>query len=320
MSPVSMTTGAVRRSLAAVLLGALVSPLVEAAVEALTVTTPRPFGYTIGDTIEHQVSLILHAGFELDSASIPEPGRASRWLTLDEAVLEGDARNGTSRYSIRLRYQVVNAASGVIGAGTPPVSLRILGPEDDFPVIIPSWGFTIGPIVTPEDRSPGRLPDLRPVLPPPPIPTEARTTRIAAVGLLALVLIVLVARQHLAGRFGAHSPAHFGRAYRRIERRTRGPESSGSYADALMEMHAAFNATAGRAVFEHDLARFFAEYPRFEPLRARIEALFAESGRLFYGRDRDSPTGARPLDQSSDRGLDRLRDLCRACRDAERRR
>ena len=77
-------------------------------------------------------------------------------------------------------------------------------------------------------------------------------------------------------------------------------------------MHAAFNATAGRAVFEHDLARFFAEHPRFEPLRNSIEAFFADSARRLYGRDPDAP------DAGPD--LDRLRDLCRACRDAERRR
>ena len=77
-------------------------------------------------------------------------------------------------------------------------------------------------------------------------------------------------------------------------------------------MHAAFNATAGRAVFEHDLARFFVEHPRFEPVRTRIEAFFAESGKLLYGSDGDAP--------ASDSHLDRLRDLCRTCRDLERRR
>ena len=275
-------------------------------------TTPRTFGYFIGDMIEHEISLVLGPGFELDPASIPEPGRASRWLSLNEASHEGESRDGTSRHTIRLRFQVVNAAHGVVGAGTSPMRLRILGPDGDFPVVIPAWGFTIGPIVTPEERSPGRLPDLRPALPPAPIPTAARTVRVGAIGIVALVLLALLLRAHLAGRFGRRTRGHFDRAYRRIRRLASGPHPPGAYADALVEMHAAFNATAGRAVFEHDLARFFVEHPHFEPLRAPIRALFAESGATFYGGDRG------PV--SDGRSLEPVRDLCRACRDVERRR
>ena len=273
-------------------------------------TTPRTFGYVIGDMIEHRISLVLGAGFELDPASIPEPGRASRWLSLNEASHEGESRDGRSRHAIMLRFQVVNAPHDVVGTGTPPMSLRILGPEDDFPVVIPAWGFTIGPIVTPEERSPGRLPDLRPALSPAPIPTAARTVRIAALGIVALVLTALLLRTHLTGRFGRRARGHFDRAYRRIRRRTGGSQPSRAYADALVEMHAAFNATAGRAVFEHDLARFFVEHPRFEPLRVPIGALFAESGAHFFG-------GGAAAD-SDGLSLGRVRDLCRACRDVER--
>ena len=303
-----------RHCLAVVLLAVIagVSLPVQASVEELTVTTPRPFGYVIGDRIEHRVSLALRPGFELDPASIPEPGRTSRWLSLNEAVLDGKPRNGTSRHIIRLRYQVVNAAQNVVGTGTPPVSLRIVGPEGDFPVVIPAWGFTIGPIVKPEERLPGSLPDLRPALPPAPIPTTARTVRVAALGLLAVGLIVLAAKRHLQGRFGWFGPGPFDHACRHVERRMRNAQAPGRYADALVEVHTAFNATAGRAVFEHDLTRFFIEHPRFEPQRAPIEALFAESGALFYGSGEGPPSGGQ--------SLDRLRALCRACRELERRR
>ena len=309
-----MTFEGVRRGSAALLLGAIVaaSPCSQAAVKELKLTAPRTFGYVIGDIIEHRVSLVLDHGFELDPASVPEPGRASRLLALNEAELESEVRDGASRHSIRLRYQIVNAPQGVTGAGTPHLSLRVLGPDGDFPVVIPAWGFTVGPIVAPEERREGRLPSLRPALPPPPFPTDAHTARVGALGALALALLVPILRDRLTGRRGAHAGRHFDRAYRRLRRRAKGPPSPGVPAEALIEVHAAFNATAGRAVFEHDLARFFVEHPRFEPLRVSIEAFFAESGRLLYGHDRDAP-GTGP-------GIDRLRDLCRACRDAERHR
>ena len=310
-----MTRGSLRRGLANGLLMAAagVSSLAGAAVETLEMTTPRPFGYVIGDTFEHHVSLVLDPGFELDPESIPEPGRAGRWLALNESGLESDARNGTTRHSIRLRYQLVNAAQSVIGAGTPPLRLRILGPEGDLPVVIPAWGFTFGPIVTHEDRTAGRPPNLRPALPPPPFETDARAVRVAALGLLALVLIVLIVRERLAGRFAAPSGRHFDRAWRRLRRRSReSSNSADAFTEALVEVHAAFNATAGRAVFQHDLARFFVEHPRFELLRTPIEAFFTESGKLLYGCNEAAPDTVP--------SLDRLRDLCRACRDVERRR
>ena len=307
-----MTSPHLRRGLASALLVAAagVSPLAGAAVEKLEMTTPRPFGYVIGDIIEHRISLVLDPGFGLDPDSIPEPGRATRWLAVNESELESDERDGTTRHSIRLRYQIVNAAESVIGAGTPPLSLRILGPGGDLPVVIPSWGFTFGPVVTPEDRIAGRAPSLRPALPPPPFETDARAVRVAGLGLLALVLVVLIVRDRLAGRFAAPSARHFDRAWRRLRRRPTGSSPTESVTEALSEVHAAFNATAGRAVFQHDLARFFVEHPRFEPVRTPIEAFFAESGKLHYGCNEAAPdTGP---------SLQRLRDLCRACRDVER--
>ena len=309
-----MTFEGIRRALAALLLGAIAaaSPCSQAAVKELKLTTPRTFGYIIGDVIEHRVSLALDHGFELDPASVPEPGRTSRLLALNEADLESKVHDGESRHSIRLRYQIVNAPLSVTGAGTPPLSLRVLGPEGDLPVVIPAWGFTVGPIVTPEERSAGRLPSLRPALPPPPIPTDVHTARVGALALLALALLVPILRDRLTGRRGAPAGRHFDRAYRRLRRRPKSPPPPGAPEETLSEVHAAFNATAGRAVFEHDLARFFVEHPRFEPVRESIEAFFAESGRRLYGHDREaSDTGP---------GIDRLRDLCRACRDAERRR
>ena len=308
----SVTTWSFRLGLAAVLTGWLVTASLpaNAAVEHLSVKTPRPYGYVIGDVIEHEVSLALEPGFELDRTSVPEPGRVTRWLSLNEASHEGERQNGAFRHTIRLRFQVVNAAQSVTPAGTPPLSLRIVGPEDDFPVIVPAWAFTISPILPPGERPAGRLPDLRPALPPGPVPIDMRIVRVTALGALALGLVALVAGRYLAERTGRRARGHFDRAYRRIQNRMRDSASSGTYVNALIEMHTAFNATAGHAVFEHDLARFFVKHPRFEPLRAPIAALFTESGTVFYG------DGATPA--AHDGSLNRVRDLCRACRDVER--
>lgn len=281
----------------------------DVAVQRLDLDTPRTFGYTIGDRIEHVVTLELHPAFELDERTLPERGRITRWLTLHESAIENSARRDGVRHVVRLRYQVVNAADRVIGTGTPPHSLRVLGPDGSFPVVIPAWGFTIGPIIAPQERAEGGPPMLQPAAPPPPVPIAAHAARVAGLAGVAVALLAMLAWRHLGpGRWRANR-GHFARACRRLEARFGEVDPLGAYRGALADLHTAFNATAGRAVFEHDLARFFAEHPVFEPLRASIEALYAESRRVFYAERFEPPGRA---------GLELLRDLGRACREVER--
>jgi mxaA protein len=291
-----------------VLLGAVAGPLhAQSTVRELAVTTPRSFGFVIGDRIVHDVVLELRARFDLDPDSLPRKGRLTRWLTLNDVVLRRERRGRAMRYEIKLVYQVVNATQAVLGAATPLQSLRVLGPDGDFPVVVPAWGFTIGPIVGAEERPPGTLPQLQPAELPPPIPTAARRARLVILAAIAAMLFGAIGVQYLWSAIGRRGGGHFALACGRIEQRMKADEP-GAYARALADLHGAFNATAGRAVFEHDLARFFAGHPRFEPLRPAIEALFAESRRVFYAAETSwEPTSLGPL-----------RDLCRACRDVER--
>ena len=82
------------------------------------------------------------------------------------------------------------------------------------------------------------------------------------------------------------------------------------YAQALIDVHTAFNGTAGRAVFEHELEGFFTDHPRFAAVRRPIESLFAESRRVFYAIESADLGDTPPLGP--------LRDLCHACRNLER--
>ena len=311
-----MSSGHLRRVLAGTLLVVVAgtSPLAGAAVETLEMTTPRPFGYVIGDTIEHHISLVLDPGFELDPDSIPEPGRVGRWLALNESALESDERNGTTRHSIRLRYQIVNAATSVIGAGTPPLSLRILGPEGDLPVVIPSWGFTFGPVVTHEDRIAGRPPNLRPALPPPPFETDGRTVRVAALGLLALVLIVLIVRERLAGRLAARPPADTSTAPGAVSGAGR---KASNPADAFTRRP--WSRCTPRSTPPPG-ARCSSMTSRASSSSTRASSRYGHpSRRSSRNRESCSTDPTKPLEAPGP-SLDRLRDLCRACRDVERKR
>ncbi len=280
------------------------------AVHELSLSTPRDFAYLIGDRIEHVVVLELGPEHELDVGSLPEPGRITRWLALRDVVHRRTGSSRGNRHQIRLSYQVVNVADRVIGAGTPPHSLRVVGPDGDFPAVVPAWGFTAGPLVAPAQRAPGTLPRLEPARPPPPIPTELRWMRVLGLGLVVAGLLVALVHTRVGASILRRQRGPFARACRHLEQRMKHRAAPAEYARALVDVHTAFNETAGRAVFEHDLDRFFTDNPRYAALRASIEALFAESRRVFYAEGTpDAATAAR---------LTHLRELCRACRELER--
>ena len=51
----------------------------------------------------------------------------------------------------------------------------------------------------------------------------------------------------------------------------------------LHEWHAALNVSAGETLYPSTLPRLFSSAPHLEPLRERIEQLFARSWQSFYG-------------------------------------
>ena len=75
------------------------------AVRRLELSTPRAFGYVIGDTIKHRIDLELVEPFYLDETSLPEAGQLSNRLELAAPVVRTESRSGATLYEIRLTYQ-----------------------------------------------------------------------------------------------------------------------------------------------------------------------------------------------------------------------
>ena len=157
------------------------------------------------------------------------------------------------------------------------------------------------------------MPQLRPALPPPAVRTDAILARgiVAMVGSAAVA--GLLAYMHLWLPFVSRTRGPFARACREIRKVLRRERTDVAYAAALSEVHRAFNATARRVVFEHELERFFREHAHFAGLRQPIAEMFQASTTVFYRRGSDSITPA----SARERVLALLQ-LCEACRDRER--
>lgn len=275
---------------------------VRGAVESFEIRNPRDFGYAVGDVFEIRVEVALSAPTELDAASLPEAGRVTRWLELAEPELETRGGLGHSTYALRFRYQIVNAALSVSGAGTPPIAIAIVDGSDRVPLVVPSFGFTVMPVVSDEAAVEGATFKLQPPLPPPLAPTAARWW--TSGGLVALIALAgaYLAYLHLALPWLGRVNGPFARALREIGR------AGADDKRAALSLHRAFDATAGHAVFAGELDRFFAEHPRYEALREEVAAFYAQSRGAFFGQAAVKGPGAQALGP-----------LCRGLRDLERR-
>lgn len=266
--------------------------------------TPRPYGYTIGDTIRHLVT--VEPGYRPDEDSLPKPGPVNRWLELRRVSADEGPDTG---HRLTLEYQVFYAPLTVKPLKIPGFALRLHGPGGPVAAEVPDWPFSMAPIHGLAVLSGGGLEPLRPdALPEPP----GTASPLAGLGAFVLVgLASLLYLGHLHGRFDfGRRGKHFREAsltLRRLQRAGAGPaELRAGFAC----VHRAFDRTLGEPLFAERLPETLVGRAGYDGLRREIEDFFRASYSLFFG------DGA----LAEDFTLARLDSLCLACLRAERNR
>ena len=110
--------------------------------------------------------------------------------------------------------------------------------------------------------------------------------------------------------FGARPSRPFTAAARAIRQRAAAGADQDAYRSSLLDLHRAFDASAGRRVLAEDVPIFLASHQVFKPLKPDIVRFFATSRRAFFGND---VTGA-----AEDMPLAEVADLGKRLGDAER--
>jgi mxaA protein len=265
---------------------------------AASVVEPRAFGYRVGDVLQRRIALQVPDGMTLDRASLPRAGRPGQPLELRSVSWSGAG-------ALVLEYQVFLSPPAVRTLELPPLRLRFSGPAGERVLRIEPWPVTVAPLVPVDAPSRAGLGEMRPDAPPPPIDTTAVRRRLwAYAGALALAAGYL-AHVYFGLGWRGRRARPFADAWRALRSGASAPPAEQRRA-AFVRLHEALNASAGEALFESGLDRFVAAQPAFAPLRAELAEFFRRSRDEFFagrGRDQDLPW---------------LRQLCRACRDAER--
>ncbi|AEG02674.1 hypothetical protein [Methylomonas methanica] len=263
--------------------------------------TPRPFGYWVGDQIQHRIVLETQADVRLDMSSLPKQGAINRWLNLNQATVESGS--GNNRTVIELEYQVFYAANEVKMLDIPGFVLRFVRDGKTVEQAVPAWHFTLSPLKELAIRkdADGRYymrPDARPA----PLPSTAERF-----GLYAGLSLSLASAAYLAYLYG-YFPAW---PKRRIFKRAMAELAGLSERDlprALAVMHHALNTLYGQALYKHRLDAFYQNHPEYLAAAGKIGWFFDFSNRVLFAGYREYGT----------REAGELLALCRLCREIER--
>ena len=276
------------------------------AISDIQILTPREFGYTIGDTIRHELEVSLADPYRLDLTNMPEPGRLNRWLEISAAEARVENRDESAVYRIVVDYQVFNAPRQLTAVTIPQLDFLAIGEENTIAVFLPEWTFTVGPLTSPDDNENMRL---RIDRAPQAIPVSGRRARLAVSALLLSALLMYFAyRRYLLPRLERRR-FPFSNALVELRRLRRMDSNADNYRLGLQAFHAAVNSTAGQVVFTGNLQEFLSDNARFAALKAELVEVYARSQDVFF---------CNAAIAESDVPLLELIDLCRRCRALER--
>lgn len=268
---------------------------------------PRPFGYVVGDVFEQELILSAKAGQTLDQKQLPKLGRLNAWLELRALTLDESSRGGTTRYRVKLLFQLPNAPLAVRVIELP--AQRFVFNTGNRPIEIKSteWPITIGPITPDEVLARDGLDAMRADAPPRPIDTTGVKQRLAGYGVGLLGLLLYWCYRYFGIPYLHRQRRPFTQAYREVDKLARGAQIN-AYQRALEQLHRALNETAGRSLFVDNIDPFLANRPIPPGLAAMTREFFQVSRNQFFA-------GGGPIEHYS---IAWMRDFCRAWRDVER--
>lgn len=246
-------------------------------IHAIEVSSPRDYGIVIGAPLTGEVRVAVEAGYELEAATLPQPGSAiNDFLELREAAWTRQSAGGETVFHIRLVYQVFKGVRDAETLAVPALPLRFSRGGQAAEAEAPAWNFTVAPLIPPTLAD--EAVSLRGALPLPARDIAGHWHRL--LGCLAGLAGVGVYAAWTAGLLRRRA-APFAKAAKGLQALGRQPGLE-AWRQGVRLVHAALNETAGRPLFGGQLAGFVAEQPQFANLQAELEQFFALSDRLFF--------------------------------------
>jgi mxaA protein len=278
----------------------IVTPLAaqEAPSPILSIGTidPRGFGYFVGDLLTREIVVTVAEPYRLEAASRPAPRRLSYWLDLKSVEVDEREESGRTHYRLKLVYQTLYVPLSPEPRSLPALALRFTDGEEIAVAKVPPFNFVMSPLreVIPEQPEEGPVGYLRPDAVPRAV--SSRQARIAfGAGLVTMLVALALLAHHQAWWPFRKRPARpFTQASRVLRRLSRNPDAD-AYRTGLLDLHRAFDVSAGHRLFSEDISGFLAGHREFRPYEAEISRFFATSRRAFFGNDVTGAAETMPL-------------------------
>jgi mxaA protein len=260
----------------------------EAQVRGVEVRTPRPFGYFLGDLVQAQVDLVVEPGFRVQAASLPQPGALTYWLDLRTVSVSQSDMGDARRVRLALTYQNFYAALDARTLEIPGFTVTFVSESEHGATTakaeVPPWSFNVSPL---REVQPPARDDPRDYMRPDGQvgPGDPRAFLMGAAGSAALALLAFggLARDRTWWPFRARRGRPFAIAARRLRALAREPEAATGQRDALLALHHAIDAAAGRRLLADDLSGFLDAHPAYRGEAAGLAHFFEASRRTFFG-------------------------------------
>lgn len=291
-------------------------PDVKNGVVSIKIKEPgRDVGYTVGDILTREITVIVKKPYVLVEESLPIVGYERRYkgqlIGIDLAKLDYSKENGkeANTHHISLSYQVFTNNVVAKPAALPGEYLRILDTSSKDKKVyryrIPSWNFSISPISVfgqvkvESDMSGYRGPLL--------LDASPLKTRLNV--LLAVLAIALLALLYMLGKYTwlPRMGGPFAKAYRSI---TKSKHNAEGMQLAVSRLHQALNTSAGYSLFSNNLNAFLLKKPAFKHIHTELAQFFDLSRQVFFEANANKPVGEQEWAW--------LAQFCKQCRDCER--
>lgn len=263
---------------------------------SVTTAEPRGFGYFVGDVLTREVTVTMADPLRLEKASQPVPRRLSYWLDLRSVAIDETAEQGHARYRLKLVYQTFYVPITPTLRTLPAQTLRFADGDEVVTAEIPSFSFVMAPLREVKPSSPAEGPEgyLRPDVVPHVSPTRDSRIGFGAGLLISLAALALYAYYAARWPFRRRPERPFTQTARTLRRLEHKPDGN-AYRSGLIDLHRAFDQTAGQRLLAEDVPHFLATHAQFQPLAPEIKRFFTISRQAFFGNNSSGAAKAMPL-------------------------
>lgn len=262
--------------------------------------TPRPFGYLIGDEIQHRMVIETRQDVKLNLDSLPKQGELNRWLNLNRVSVVTDANPGET--VVELLYQVFYAPNEVKMLSVPAFTLRFDQAGKTIEKSVPTWHFTLSPLKELAVRKDESGQDY---MRPDALPTLLSDSK-QWVSVYASLSLALMTGLYLAYLYGFFPVWPKQRIFKRALRELSG-QSQQDMDRGLAVVHHAFNVLNDQPLFKHHLPAFYQTHTEYQTAAEQIEWFFNFSNAVLFA-------GKQDVDADD---WHNLLELCRVCREIE---